>query len=197
MDMLDSPFWRTAFFLLWAGNLAAAAYALLLIFSPASASRLDAVPSLAYRTVVAVAGRWWRAERFIYRHHRLFGSLLFGGAVFVLHAFLLRRTRDKLALHVPADLRYLFDAAIAFIVIVGVLGTLLGALVFMKPSLLREIEAAANQRMRMSESVPVLFREYVFMDSAVAKWKKTAGASLFSCCMYVLFFLGEIIFAGV
>jgi signal transduction histidine kinase len=89
-------------------------------------------------------------ERYFYRHHRLLGALIVGGASYVLWrwAFVYERS-DMIAVvgqrWVSAGLDWLPVALEAALVALHVVILVVGALIMFRPSLLKGVERAANR----------------------------------------------------
>lgn len=122
--------------------------------------------------------RIWRIERFVYRHHRLFGGAIVAGAL--AHLFLLVLQRNHLfgivLEHSTAGLRLIrlielteWGAAVFALVV--------GLFVLVRPSLLKGFEAAAN---RWIEPLPRrMSRHPAHHPSPRAqRWLRGLGAAL-------------------
>ncbi len=87
-------------------------------------------------------------ERLFYRHHYLTGSLLMLGSLYCLYAvlFVLDPHSVKAALAQGDPLRQiLVDAAFGFVYLAAIVVLFIGFTVFVRPSLLKRLEAWANR----------------------------------------------------
>jgi hypothetical protein len=89
-------------------------------------------------------------ERVFYRHHRILGSILTAGAAFVLLSWMFRYDRSSLMRMLgpqwsASHLDWIVAAAEWLVVALHALILLVGVVVFVRPSLLKNIERTANQ----------------------------------------------------
>ncbi|HYW04023.1 MAG TPA: hypothetical protein VFA86_08775 [Gammaproteobacteria bacterium] len=93
-----------------------------------------------------VPHRW---ERFFYRHHRVFGAIIFLGSAYCLWAYVFRYDPARME-HVIAGspaaeaMGWLLPAVEVIYVVLTVLTLVAGAIFYLRPSLLKGFEAAAN-----------------------------------------------------
>lgn len=114
----------------------------------ARAGRPDTRPASPLRrklgeSLSKACSRPWRVERFIYRHHRQFGSAIIAGALTLL--YLLYRGHLQLT-DIPAwriSIGLRTADLVAWILAVAVL--LIGFAMLIRPSLLKGIEAVSNR----------------------------------------------------
>ena len=86
-----------------------------------------------------------RIEKFLYRHHRIVGMLITVGALYVLNFFLLTPDARNIAARLSVNKMGLMDALVSMFVIGSVLAAAIGLMMMLKPSILRELEQAANR----------------------------------------------------
>ena len=86
-------------------------------------------------------------ERFLYRHHRSFGVLLLAGGIFTLYVMSGSRWGRNLttAFSLSEWAWLASDLTTVLMVMNGILATVLGILMFIRPSLLRGVEAQLNR----------------------------------------------------
>lgn len=139
--------------------------------------------------------RQW--ERFFYRHHRVLGSLISLGAIYVLltWAFAYDRARVIGLL----DRRWVIDgldwivAAVETMVVLLHAATLVvGLIILFRPSLLKNIERAAN-RWHSGPQVQVLDRIYGPVDRSLAVYPRLSGLLLLLASVWSLVVLGPFV----
>lgn len=92
-----------------------------------------------------------KIERYVYRRHRFFGALILSGALFTLYSLIYRyneaATISAYAAYFNRTVvEWVAESATAFLAITGVCAALIGAVMLIRPSLLKSIEAWANRR---------------------------------------------------
>lgn len=121
-------------------------------------------------------------ERFFYRHHRLVGALISLGAGFVLWRWLLADPRATARLlfagrYASVQWDWLGPALDAIIVALHVFVLAVGSVIFVRPSLLKGIEKAANQWHRVPGAAP-LDTVVATLDEGFALYPRVAGLVL-------------------
>jgi hypothetical protein len=137
--------------------------------------------------------RWgkrpYRVERYIYRHHRIFGSSVTLGALFILYWLWSGGRRSLFQLTFNDQGRFATDLLLAvqstaIILTVSALFALaIGILIFIRPSILRGFEEWANQ--------PVSLRATIsWIRNAPARWAtghpRLTAAILLAAGLYLL-----------
>lgn len=144
--------WQSLAILLIIGALTGAAVSLLLIFKPHSMERVNRIANrwISTRHLGQLLDRSVAVEHWFYQRHRLMGMLIASGACYILGYFglLFEKTIAMrcLSSYVPARLLdILLDALVLAALIGGVVALFTGLFLWLRPSLLRGIEAEANQ----------------------------------------------------
>jgi hypothetical protein len=156
--------WRTLAIFLLIGALMGAAVALLLIFKP---HLLKPVNRAANRWVsMRWIGRWMdrsvRTEHWFYQHHGVMGLLVVAGAGYMLLYFGWRMDQAAalraLGVFVASpQLASMLAQALRLIALIGaVLALLIGAVYWIRPSLLRGTETQANQWLSLRQSTKAI-----------------------------------------
>ena len=133
--------------------------------------------------------RW--IERYFYRHHRVVGSFLLIGAVFILYVFMFSYNVQKFSAALPSSTKGLWIALTAMLLVGGVVAALVGIIVLARPSLLRDIEKASNRWIstdRMAKSSDAMHHSF---DQSVLRHRKLAGAFLIVGGLYVLIVMSQ------
>lgn len=137
-----------------------------------------------------------RIEPFVYRNNRLTGAAVLVGAVFVLHTFLFRYNLRIISTFIPQNYWWLSDALVAMLLIGGVLAALVGGIMLIKPSLLRNIEASANHWV-CTECISTWFNaRYHFIERFILSHHRFYGAFILFVSLYVLVVIGDYLFFG-
>ncbi|MEW6352732.1 MAG: hypothetical protein AB1469_00315 [Pseudomonadota bacterium] len=92
-----------------------------------------------------------KIERYVYRRHRFFGALILSGALFTLYSLIYRYNETAVisayAIHFNrATVGWVVESMTAFLAITSVCAALIGAVMLIRPSLLKGVEAWANRR---------------------------------------------------
>ncbi len=135
-------------------------------------------------------------DRYFYRHHRVVGAVLVIGAVYVLYTFLLNYNVRRISAAFASHTWGLLDALIGLMLIGGVLAALVGLIVLVSPSLLREIETSANRWVATDGMAKTLNEVRNSFDQFIQRHNKAAGALMIAGGLYVLIFLGPLLWLG-
>jgi hypothetical protein len=185
--------WHALAIFLLIGALMGAAVALLLIFKP---HLLKPVNRGANRWVsMRQISQWMdhsiRAERWFYRHHGVLGLLVVAAAGYMLLYFgwLMDRAAALRALGVfVADRQLagtLLQALVLFALIGAVLALLLGAVYWIRPSLLRGTETQANQWVSSRRATKVMDVMHDQVDLFVEHHAQRVGWLLLAGSIYL------------
>ena len=196
MSILNDIVSRALLLFLWGGSLIAIIVGFGLLLMPSKMEQVNRQLTRWFDTSRMASEldrpRW--LERYIYRHHRFFGTALFAGSVFLVYAFLLRPTKWKIEMLSLGDALGLLDAAVALLVIFGVLGSVVGLVLMTKPSLLRDLEAASNRWISTEEMVKSLNKMHFHIEMQIFTTRTISAAFLIFGGTYVAFRLGMVLF---
>lgn len=198
MDIINEILWRSLVIFLWMGGAVAIAVGLAFLFAPAKVERINRFFARWVDTsrIEAELDRPHWTERFVYRHHRLAGTLLVAGSFFVLYKFLVHPAQKKISMGAAIDLLGLWEAMVALFVICGVLGAAIGMIMLGKPSLLREIEAASNKWISTDKVTQAFNQMHFFFDEGIFSYRKPVGVFLILAGSYIFFRLGMVLLNG-
>lgn len=198
MDIINEILWQSLVIFLWAGSVVAVVMGLAMLFAPDKARKVNRFFArwIDTRQFEMVLDRPRLTERFIYRHHRLAGTILSGCSLYVLYKFLLNRPAETIGAIMANDHFGLWGASVALFVIGGVLGSVIGLLMFMKPSLLREIEDASNKWISTDRFSDLFNHAHTFVDEALFTYRKTVGIVLTFSGGYIFYKLGLLLLNG-
>lgn len=198
MDTLYSILLPSFLFFLWLGSIVATAIGIGLIVFPMHTVAVNEYLSRWIDTdgIAAELNRPRWTERFFYRNHRLAGGLSSLGGAYVLYTFLLTPLPRKISDVMVDDLMGIWDSILAMLIIGNVLAVLIGALVFARPSLIREIEQAANRWISVDFISTFFNRMDLTVDQYVIRNKKVVGLFLALAGLYAVVELGRLLLAG-
>ena len=131
--------------------------------------------------------RW--IERIFYRHHRLVGALILIGAIGVLYTFLIRYNVRRISAAIAPGNWGLWDLVIATLLVGSVVAGLVGIIVLVRPSLLRELEKMANRWIATDGMLKVFNARHHFLDQHVLRHRKSVGVIMIIGSLYILIVL--------
>ena len=135
-------------------------------------------------------------ERFFYRYHRLVGGALFVGAMFILYIFLFSYNLRRISAATAAGYWVLLDVLMAILLVGCVLAALVGIIVALRPSVLREIEKSANRWVATDGIVKFFNRMNYSPDRKILGQRKVAGVVIIAGSLYVLIVLAPLLWRG-
>lgn len=138
--------------------------------------------------------RW--IERYFYHHHRLVGSALLIGAIFVLYVFLLGYNTRKIFAAMAPGSWWLVNALMAMLLVGSVLAALVGTIVLVRPSLLREIEKSSNRWISTEGVAKFLNGMRYSFDQQLLRHRKLVGGFIIIGSLYILIVLGPLLWRG-
>jgi hypothetical protein len=129
-------------------------------------------------------------ERYFYRHHRLVGGALFVGSMFILYVFLFSYNLRRISAATTSGYWMALDALAAILLVGTVLAALVGIVVAVRPSLLREIEKSTN-RWVATDGIVQFFNNVLYTpDQQVLRSRKIMGLVIIAGTLYILIVLG-------
>jgi hypothetical protein len=198
MDILNEIAWHSFLIFLCIGSGAAVAVGIGMLLMPKKMERINQFMARWIDTdrmeTVLDKPRW--TERYFYRHHRLTGAFLLAGAVFVLHAFLFAKTKEKISVLFNGDIYGFLDALSAIFIIGSVVAALIGATMLGRPSMLREFEAAANHWISTDRALCFFNNMHFSAERLMMRYRKIVAAFLVLGGLYSLLILGKLLWAG-
>lgn len=186
--------WQSLAIFLHIAALLGILFGLLLIFKPDLMERINRVANrwISMRHIERLLDHSISIEHWFYRHHRVLGIAIVLGAVYIIiyfgflfdKAYALQYLSSKvpaILLDIPLDvlvLFLLFGAAVALIA---------GLFVWLRPSLLRGIEAGANQWVSSRRATKVLDVPHDQLERFVARHARQIGWLLLLGSIYLAF----------
>ncbi|NDP39419.1 MAG: hypothetical protein GZ093_11825 [Rhodoferax sp.] len=186
--------WRSLAIFLLIGALMGVATALLLIFKPQLLQRINRVANhwVSTRHISQLMDRSIRTERWFYRHHLVMGPLVVVGAGYMLLYFgwLLDRAAALRALKGyianPPLAGALLDVLLLFALIGAVVALLIGAVYWVRPSLLRGLETQSNRWVSSRKATKVIDVTHEQVDRFVVQHAQGVGWLLLAGSVYLL-----------
>lgn len=135
-------------------------------------------------------------QRFFYRNHKFVGASVLIGALAVLYTFLFSYNLRTISVFVPRGFWWISDALVAILLLGSALAALVGGLVLLRPSLLREFENVAN-RWISSERFQIRSNQMNFSaEQALIRHHKVAGMVILFGSLYTVIILGSLLARG-
>ena len=134
-----------------------------------------------------------KMDRWFYRHHRVSGSLLLAGALFLIYFFTVRLDKvsmlnglPKISIISPALAAALLDATVLSILLGAVFALLVSLFLLSRPSMLRSFEQEANKRISLRRTLRPLAIGRMGVEEYVFQNVRLAGAVLLLASLYIL-----------
>lgn len=186
--------WRSLAIFLLIGASMGTVMALLLIFKPLLLQRINRVANywVSTRHISQLMDRSIRTERWFYRHHLVLGPLVVVGAGYMLLYFgwLLDRAAALRALTGyianPPLASALVQALLLLALIGAVVALLIGAVYWVRPSLLRGLETQSNRWVSSRKATKVVDVNHEQVDQFVAHHAQGVGWLLLAASLYLL-----------
>lgn len=140
--------------------------------------------------------RW--IERMFYRHSRLVGGFLLVGAVFILYVFLFAYNLHAISPSVAhnAGAAWLLDATVGVLLVGSTLAAVVGAIVMVRPSLLRNLESSANRWVGSDSLLKVFNSRHDAFDRYLLSHSRIAGVCIIAGSLYTLVILSYFLLRG-
>jgi len=188
--------WRALAIFLLVGAVFGVALALLLIFKPQLLGRVNRVANrwISTRHIGQALDRSISIEHWFYQHHRPAGIVVVLGASYMFVYFSILFDKATLLRHwgsrvPPKLLDGLLDALVLSALVGAAVAFLVGLFLWLRPSLLRGIEAEANQWVSTSSAAQVLDVSHDQVDRFVARHAQRVGWLLLLGSIYLFFVL--------
>ena len=134
-----------------------------------------------------------KMDRWFYRHHRVSGSLLLAGALFLIYFFTVHLDKasmlsgpPKASIISPAFTAALLDAMVLSILLGAVFALLVSLFLLSRPSMLRGFEQEANKRISLRRALRPLAIGRMEVEEYVFQNVRLAGAVLLLASLYIL-----------
>ncbi|PPK75451.1 hypothetical protein B0F87_106300 [Methylobacter tundripaludum] len=196
MNILNQILLQSSLMLFWSGSVVGVLVGVAMLLKPEQLMRLNQQASrwVCTEKIAVQFDCRRRVEPFIYRHHRLMGSAVLIGAVFVLHTFLFRYNLRFISTLIPKNYWWLSDALVTMLLIGSVLAALIGGIVLTKPSLLRDIETSANRWICTEHVSSWINSKHHFIEQFFFRYHRFFGALILTASLYVLVVLRYYLF---
>jgi len=141
-------------------------------------------------------------DHWFYRYGHLSGTVLLAGAIYIIYMFTLHVGRAdllanlaKMHLVQPALLEPLLDTLVLIFLAGALLALLVSLFLIFRPSMLRDLELGANQRVSMRQSFKPMEIQHANLDHLVLRHVQLVGVLLLCGSLYTLvalaFWLGR------
>jgi len=193
---IDIFLWRALAIFLLIGATVGIAVSLLLIFKPHLMARTSRMANrwISMSRMDQLLNRSIGIEQWFYQHHRLLGILITFGACYIIVYFGLlfdkHTTLQSLTGYAPNWQRDILLDALVLVALTGaVVALFVGLFLWLRPSLLRGIEASANQWISSDRAVRVLEVPHDQVERFVARHFQRIGWLLLVASVYLFFVL--------
>jgi hypothetical protein len=193
-NLTEIILWRDLAIFLLIGALMGMALGLVLIFWPRILARVNSVMNywISMRHIDRMLDRSISIELWVYKHHRTLGILIILGAGYMLvyFGFLFDKAAalQLLNRYAPATLLDgLLNAVVISSLTGAVVALLAGFILWLRPGLLRDIEAEANKWVSSRRATKVLDVQHGQVDRYVARHARQVGWLLLLCSIYLFF----------
>lgn len=135
-------------------------------------------------------------DAWFYRYNRLCGALLMSGAVYVVYFFTAAFDKAAVLKNVfnaasipPALMAGLLDALVLVSLVTAIFAAIVSLFLIFRPSMLREFEQRANQRVSLRQALKPLESQHGGLDQYVFKNVRLAGILILAGSVYTLVIL--------
>ena len=194
INLIEMQFWRyLAIFLLICAPLGIV-LSLLLIFKPQSLERLNHMSNrwITSRHLSELLDRGISIEHWFYRHHKAFGAAVLLGSlyVFIYFGFLFDKAYALQNLNWKIPRRMidaLLDSLVLFSLTGAVVAFIVGLFLWLRPSLLRDIETDANKWVSSRQAIKIMDVPRDQVDRFVTHHARRFGWLLLVGSIYLFF----------
>lgn len=137
--------------------------------------------------------RW--VERVAYKYHRLVGSIVFIGALFILYTFLFNYNVRKISTVIPPGGWRLMDALVGLLVVGSVVAALVGLIILAKPSLLRDLEKSTNSWVSTDGILHYFNTMREGPEQEMFRYRKFVGAFFIVGSLFTLAVIGRLLWS--
>ena len=198
MNLVNEILVRSFLMLACAGSVVGLLIGVGLLFKPERIAALNQRLShwVSTRKIEAHLDRPRWTERFFYRHHRVTGSVLLLGAIFILYTFMFRYNARKIPAFIAPGNWWLLDALAGMLLVGSVVAALVGIIMLTKPSLLRDIETSTNRWISTEGLMKFFHTMRHSSDQFILRHRKVAGALIIAGSVFILVVLGPMLWRG-
>lgn len=132
-------------------------------------------------------------DHWIYHYGHWSGAVLMGGAIYIIYTFTAHIGRAELLANLvqmrlvqPVLLESLLDALVLIFLAGALLALLLGLFLIFRPSMLRDLEHGANQRISLRQSLKPMEIQHGELDQLVFRHVQLAGILLLCGSLYTI-----------
>lgn len=131
-----------------------------------------------------------RVERLFYRHHILAGSGVLIGALIVLYIFLEHDNMARVTAIFPRSYGWLVDILLRILLVGCGIAALVGTIVMIRPSNIRDFEKSANRWISTERIVKLFNAMHYNAEQSLLRHHRIAGLSITLGSLYILVVLG-------
>lgn len=138
-------------------------------------------------------------ERFIYRHYRIFGSVIVVITVATSYMLVFYTSRENIlngidAFAQGAFYQWLFLILYHVLLVLNALALVIGIIVFFRPSLLKRLEKWGNRWVRIEEKLARFDKIYEIPENILPGRPRWFGSFVSLSSLYVMYYLSRYVF---
>ena len=198
MPILNEILLKSSLTFLWVGSCAGVLVGAGMLLRPAQVVRMNDYLSRWVSTdkVHEAIDRPRWVERHFYRYHRAVGVAVTLGALLVLYTFLFAFDRREIYALIPRGHWWLSNAALNALLVGSALAAVIGVIVIIRPSILKDIEKALNRWVSTERLETLLNSRSYSAEKPILRHSQLAGTFILLGSAYVLVALGQFLFSG-
>ncbi|MES1981505.1 MAG: hypothetical protein V4443_03410 [Pseudomonadota bacterium] len=195
MSLTNSLLLHALLMLLVVGSIAGLVVGVAMVLYPAWLMRVNrrANQWITTRQIDRVLEQAIKVDRWFYRHHRISGALLLGGAVFLIYFVIVRLNKAGILSGLakayaisPAISAVLLDTVVLSMVLGAAFAAIISLFLLVRPSMLRGFEQSANRWLSLRQVLKPLEVSRSGMDEYVFQNIQIAGVLLLLGSLYAL-----------
>jgi len=195
MSLVNTLLLHALLLLLVAGSVAGLIAGVMLVLRPAWLVYVSAQANrwIATRQIDRLLEQAVKVDRWFYRHHRVSGTVLLTGALFLIYFFVARFDKQAILSGLlraypvsPVLLDVLLDSLVLSILLGAAFASIISLFLLSRPSMLKGFEQGANQWISLRRALKPFEIARSGMDEYVFQNVQMTGVLLLSASIYVL-----------
>ncbi|MGH8743164.1 MAG: hypothetical protein ACREUY_02700 [Burkholderiales bacterium] len=200
VQIFENSLWQTFLIVLVIGCMLSFLIGVLLLVQPQAIVRLNQYFNkwIGTEKLTSALDKPLRVEHALYRHHKLFGSLVLAGGAYVLYVLVFKISEKAVVSFFARGtniqaVSWLMDALIVALFLAGVCAVVIGVFLIARPSLLKNFEQWVNRWYASEKGLKVLDTARFATDEWVARNTRILGLIIIVGSAYVIAFLWEVL----
>jgi len=197
--MTDAILLRSLVLFLMVGSVAGLMAGLMMLLRPEWLARISQFSNswVSTRKMAKPLDQKINIDHWFYRYGHLSGAVLLIGSIYIVYMLTVKVTRNELLVFLTnmhwvhsVYTSLLLDTLALLMLSAAMLGLILGLFLLLRPSMLRELEQEANQRMTLRRALKPVEIQHAHLDRLVFSHIQLAGLLLLCGSLYALVALG-------